>query len=198
MFRKHIIVIIIAFVVLIGILFLRSKEFAGKQQETQFEELVALEEDVQDIKQEDEAVIMGDVKGEVTYPGVYEFDSETRVHDVIAPAGGFSSEADENRINLAQKIHDEMIIIVPKQGDESTVGPPVDQVVESNGTTKVKINQATKDEIETLSGIGPAKAQAIIDYREENGLFQTLEDLTEVNGIGEKTVENLKNEIIIP
>lgn len=140
----------------------------------------------------DTAVI--DVKGEVNRPGVYEVSTDSRVNDLIELAGGFTEEADVHQINLAQKVHDEMSIIVFKKGDETAGG--FSAKVESDG--KVRINYATAEEIQTLSGIGPSKAQAIIKHREENGLFQQPEDLLEISGIGEKTLENFIDQIQIP
>lgn len=141
-----------------------------------------------------ETAILADVKGEVKRPGVYEANHGVRVVDIIEKAGGFTENADENQINLAQIVHDEMVIIIPKIGEESSV--PVS--AEQSGSDKIKINQASKEEIEQLNGIGPAKAQAIVDHREENGPFQQVDDLLEVNGIGEKTLENVKEDIVVP
>ncbi|ASN05170.1 helix-hairpin-helix domain-containing protein [Virgibacillus necropolis] len=134
-----------------------------------------------------------DVKGEVKSPGVYEVSVGSRVEDVITLAGGFTEKANQSVINLAQKVHDEMIILVPKAGelvDVKTEG--------STNSTKINLNYAKQEEIEQLNGIGPSKAQAIIQYREENGLFQTMEDVLNVPGIGEKTLENMKESIQIP
>ncbi|OZU89909.1 competence protein ComEA [Virgibacillus indicus] len=134
-----------------------------------------------------------DVKGEVMKPGVYEMEMDARVNDVIQTAGGFSEDADQSQVNLAQKVQDEMIIIIPKAGES-------DQGLNANppGSEKVRINYASQQEIESLSGIGPSKAAAIIQHRDEYGFFRTLEDLLEVSGIGEKTLETLKDDIQVP
>lgn len=132
-----------------------------------------------------------DIKGEIRNPGVYELDIDARVNDVIQLAGGFTNTADQSMINLAQKVHDEMIIIVPEKGEESNG-------TQNSHNNKIRINYASQEEVETLSGIGPSKAAAIIQYREENGLFQQVEDLLEVSGIGEKTLETIREEIQIP
>lgn len=137
-----------------------------------------------------------DIKGEVKQPGVYEMSPESRVNDVIEIAGGFTEDADVQLINLAQKVHDEMSIIVFKQGEEAGTNPS--DPVGANAEGKIRINHASQEEIESLNGIGPAKAQAIIQYREENGLFQSAEDLLEVSGIGEKTLANFIDQIQVP
>lgn len=158
---------------------------------------VAASEDIEEQDQEEieeqTAVIIVDVKGEVKKPGVYEMDMDTRVNDVIRLAGGFSDKADETFVNLAQKVQDEMIIHVPKVGE-------VDEYTETGSTesSKVKVNYATQEEMESLSGIGPAKAQAIIQHRDEEGFFQSVEDLLEISGIGEKTLESIRDDLQIP
>jgi competence protein ComEA len=136
--------------------------------------------------------ILVDIKGEVKLPGVYEMDDTARVQDVVLLAGGFTKEADQNQINLAQKVFDEMIIIVPKMGMEGSASATQAQ------SSKIRINYATAEEIQQLPGIGPSKAKAIVEYREENGYFKKIEDLLEVSGIGEKTLEALKEEIQVP
>ncbi|WP_343327821.1 helix-hairpin-helix domain-containing protein [Lentibacillus saliphilus] len=140
----------------------------------------------------DEIVIV-DVKGEVERPGVYEAEPGTRVHDVIEQAGGFTDLAYEAAVNLAQKVHDEMVILIPAQGDE-----PSNVTMGTSNDGKVRMNYATQAEIETIPGIGPAKAAAIINHRDEHGFFQSVEDLLDIPGIGEKTLENMRDDIQIP
>src|SRR5690625_5978989 len=140
----------------------------------------------QDDKSEEDTEVQFkvDIKGEVNNPGVYEVKSDYRVIDVIQIAGGLTQVADESKINLAQKVTDEMVIVVPKEGeDEANITVNFSNEQEDG---KINLNQASVEEIITLNGIGPKKAQAIVDYREENGPFQQVEDLLQVNGIGEK------------
>ncbi|MFD2759480.1 helix-hairpin-helix domain-containing protein [Lentibacillus juripiscarius] len=138
--------------------------------------------------------VMVDVKGEVTEPGVYEAKTDARVHDVIQMAGGFTKNADQTTVNLAQKVQDEMVIMVPDDAENTNPS----SAASGSGTEKVRINYADQAAIEELNGIGPSKAQAIIQYREENGLFKTAEDLLDISGIGEKTLEAMKEDIQIP
>ncbi|MDC3413322.1 helix-hairpin-helix domain-containing protein [Aquibacillus sp. 3ASR75-11] len=146
------------------------------------------------------SVIIVDVKGEVERPGVVEIQGQKRVGEVIDIAGGFTKDAQVDAVNLAQKVYDEMVIYVPKIGDTKAVLPTASGQMDGgeNGTTKIRLNTATKEEIESINGIGAVKAAAIIDYREENGNFQTVEDLLNVNGIGEKTLEKMRDSILIP
>src|SRR5699024_6686718 len=118
---------------------------------------------------------------------VYFVSQEDRVIDVIDQAGGFTNKADEDLINLAEKVTDEMVIYIPMIGEETIDVAQTGKVGANNSDGKVKINDATLDEMTRLNGIGPKKAQAIIDYREENGPFEQIEDILNVSGIGEKT-----------
>ncbi len=139
------------------------------------------------------AVVMVDVKGAVKAPGVYEIGGDGRVKDVITRAGGFLKDADETQLNLASKVADEMVIYVPVIGENKTE-PLGSQSAESD---VVSINRADITELQELPGIGPSKAEAIIQYREENGRFTTIEDLQNISGIGEKTFDKLKDLITV-
>ena len=145
-----------------------------------------------------------DIKGEVLRPGVYEFSCESRIQEVIKKAGGFTEEADETKINLAQKISDQMQIIVPnlhsKQEEGVTEGNS-EKGNSSNSTPSnskqgtVNINTATLEELQTIKGIGKKKAEAILQYRKEHGPFRTKEDLLEVKGIGKKALEAIESQV---
>ncbi|WP_099221160.1 helix-hairpin-helix domain-containing protein [Listeria costaricensis] len=139
-----------------------------------------------------------DVKGAVQKPGVYQVPKDGRIQDVIQMAGGFSEEADVTAINLAAKLQDEMLLIVPKIGEVSASTPSagVTQQAETD-SDKVDLNSATAADLQEVPGIGEAKATAIITYREEEGLFQSVDDLTNVSGIGEKTVEKLAEYVFV-
>lgn len=159
---------------------------------------VATEEEVERVesKSSEPELFMVDVKGEVHVPGVYELPADGRVKDAIAMAEGLTDEANELAINFAQKVEDQMVIYVPHVDDDS--GLPENMTTgagEASGATVININTASEQELMTLSGIGQAKAQQIIQYREENGLFDTPEDLMNVSGIGEKSFETLKDSI---
>src|SRR5699024_7920300 len=119
----------------------------------------------------------------------------SRVHDVKEMEGGFTEDAEESAVNLAKKVYDEMVILIPKIGDDRQLE---EDELRDDQHDKIRINETTQEEIETLNGIGPSKAEAIIQYREEHGYFQTLEDLLEVSGIGEKTLDHIKEDVQIP
>lgn len=137
-----------------------------------------------------------DVKGEVKRAGVYEINEGDRVMDVIKLAGGFTEMADKTKVNLAAILTDEMVIYIPKIGEQSDA-IMMDQTSHPNKSPKVNLNTAKTEELETLPGIGPSKAAAIISFREENGSFKKIEDIMEVQGIGKSTFESLKEQIVV-
>lgn len=115
-----------------------------------------------------------------------------RIKDVVDMAGGFTEDANKTQVNLAERVEDEMVIYVPRIG-ENTDLEISSQSQKNDG--KVSLNGGTQAELETLTGIGPSKAAAIIAFREENGPFKQLEDLLQVSGIGEKSFEKIKDEL---
>ncbi|MDM5156525.1 helix-hairpin-helix domain-containing protein [Bacillus sp. DX1.1] len=137
--------------------------------------------------------IMIDIKGAVHREGVYELQTGARVKDSIEKAGGFLPEADVAKVNLAQVVQDQMLLYVPKKGDQVQGTSP-----SSQQEGKIQINAASKEQLEKIPGIGPRKAENIMKYREQRGPFQKVEDLLEVDGIGEKSLEKIKDQIIIP
>lgn len=145
-----------------------------------------------------------DIKGEVLRPGVYEFSCESRIQEVIKKAGGFTEDADETKINLAQKITDQMQMIVPNlhSKQEGGVTEGNSEKGNSSNTTlsnlkqgTVNINTATLEELQTIKGIGKKKAEAILQYRKEHGAFRTKEDLLQVKGIGKKALEAIESQV---
>ena len=161
-----------------------------------------------------------DIKGEINNPGIYELKSSSRVIDVIEKAGGLTENANTTVINLSKKITDEMVIIIysNKQVEDFSKTKEIEKQVQNNcinpseeslkndacitekETTisgKVSINTATLEELQTLPGIGEEKAKNIIKYREENGLFTAIEDLTKINGIGESIFAKIKENITL-
>ena len=145
-----------------------------------------------------------DIRGEVLRPGVYEFSCESRIQEVIKKAGGFTEEADETKINLAQKISDQMQIIVPNlhSKQEGGVTEGNSEKGKSSNTSPsnskqgtVNINTATLEELQTIKGIGKKKAEAIVQYRKEHGVFRTKEDLLQVKGIGKKALEVIESQV---
>ena len=143
-----------------------------------------------------ETVIFVDIKGAVKNPGVYQMKVGDRVKDALEAAGGLTEEADSQKVNLAKRLEDQMVIVVPKVGEESEEIPPGETRKEATKEGKVNINTATVEELKTLKGVGEKKAEAIIEYRKKNGSFQTKEDLMKVRGIGKKLFESFQERIV--
>lgn len=137
--------------------------------------------------------VMVDVKGAVKKPGVYRLPAQARVYQAIQAAGGFLQQADRKQVNLAQKCKDEMVIYIPVEGE--TVEDF--NSTESSDSKKVNLNTATVDELVQLSHIGPKKAEAIIEYRDEHGPFQSVDQLANVPGIGEKTIDRFRDQVTV-
>ena len=145
-----------------------------------------------------------DIKGEVLRPGVYEFSCESRIQEVIKKAGGFTEEADETKINLAQKVTNQMQMIVPNVNSKQEGGVTEGNSEKGNSSNTtpsnskqgtVNINTATLEELQTIKGIGKKKAEAILQYRKEHGPFRTKEDLLQVKGIGKKALEAIESQV---
>lgn len=138
--------------------------------------------------------VVFEVYGEVNHPGIYSSDeSSIRVSDAVRLAGGFTEKADPINSNLAQRIHDGDKIIIPTAGPyEITLTPGFRAGIPE----KVNLNTASLDELMTLPGIGEKKAQDIINYRENQRLFHNIADLLEIDGFGEKTIEQFYDLVI--
>lgn len=173
------------------------------------------------IEEPEEPIIRVDIKGAVVSPGVYEMRQTARVNDVIYQAGGVLENADLSRINLSKRVTDEMVIIIytkeqimeyneskkeieyiyiepdcdcPDSVNDACIVPKEES---QNGMhQKISINTASKEQLETLPGIGAGKAEAIITYR-ENKPFDSIEELKEIKGIGESVFEKLKEHITV-
>ncbi|MDN3076876.1 helix-hairpin-helix domain-containing protein [Enterococcus faecalis] len=193
--------IVILITLLVGIYLMVNKE--PRVDTTMWEEtsLTTTAEVATDAtKERAETMIYVDIKGAVKVPGIYQLKNQQRIWDALALAGGVSEEADTTQVNYAQKVKDQMIIYVPKKGE------PVPQSLETlqesataqqNQEEKINLNTATEAELQTISGIGAKKAQEIIRFRDEQGPFKTVEELKNVPGIGEKTVERLKDMLTV-
>ena len=143
-----------------------------------------------------ETVIFVDIKGAVKNPGVYQMKVGDRVKDALDAAGGLTAEADSQKVNLAKRLEDQMVIVVPKVGEEAEEIPAGATSKEEAKEGKVNINTATVEELKTLKGVGDKKAGAIIEYRKKNGSFKTKEDLMKVRGIGKKLFDSFQERIV--
>jgi competence protein ComEA len=150
--------------------------------------------------------IIVDVGGAVVTPGVYTLASGSRVFEAIESAGGLTKDADTKDINQAAEMADGDRIYVPTEkevkdgfvgvGDSGT-GSTASSGSIPGGVSKVNINTADSTGLQVLSGVGPATAEKIIDYRNSNGKFTSIEKLKNVSGIGDKTYLKLKDHICV-
>ncbi len=144
------------------------------------------------------AVSPGDVfvhvTGAVAAPGLYRLFEGARVVDAIAAAGGFADGADRSAVNLARAVSDGEQLVVPVVG-EAPAAQTDDATTAGDG--RVNLNTADVAALDTLPRIGPALAQRIIDWREQNGRFTSVEDLLAVPGIGDKMLEGLRDLVTV-
>jgi len=168
----------------IGLLFFRSgdggEEFLNKNPSGEFKE--------KSPPTQNAPAYIIHVAGAVKFPGVYSLAPEKRIIDAVEAAGGVSWEADLNRINLAAPLADGMQVDIPLKQEVEVNSSP-----EKQG--QIQINRASSEELETLPGIGPARAAAIIEFRERKGDFREPEDLLQISGIGEATLDRLREHI---
>jgi len=216
-YRKQIIIVIFILAILgVSSFFIVKNIMSNKKKE---KDEVIVEKSIEKKEVETKEVLQVDIKGEVINPGIYELDSESRVIDVINKAGGLTENANTSVINLSKKITDEMVIIIysnEEVNDFKTTKEIEEQVIEKciqkednslrndaciendkNNmlTGKVNINTASLEELMTLEGIGENKAKSIIEYRETKSKFNTIEDIKNVNGIGDNLFAQIKENI---
>ena len=149
--------------------------------------------------------VLVDIKGAVKKPGVYKLSSSSIVNDVIVLAGGLNKNASTDDINLSKAVYNEMVIYVSTK--EEIKNKNNSTVIQSNNdsnidnecvpSNKVNINTATLNELQNINGIGEAKAQKILEYRNTNGSFKSIEDIKNVSGIGEAFYEKIKGYITV-
>ncbi|MBO4898002.1 MAG: ComEA family DNA-binding protein [Clostridia bacterium] len=130
--------------------------------------------------------VVVDIKGAVKNEGVYELPRGSRLSDAAEAAGGFTDDADRERLNLAAPLEDGEGITVPSVSAQ-----------EDSANGKININTASKAELASLPGIGEVTAQRIVEYRDEKGLFTSLEQLKNIKGLGDKTFRELENLITL-
>lgn len=140
--------------------------------------------------------------GAVNKPGVIEVSVDSRLYEVIELAGGFAENADQTAINLAKTVVDEEKIIIPYKEESSTKRETqkINQLfteTHSNNFGKININIAGVEELQMLSGIGKSTAEKIVNYRNENGKFEKIEDIKNVSGIGDSKFNSIKDKIVI-
>jgi competence protein ComEA len=149
------------------------------------------------------AVVVVDVVGAVRRPGVVELPVGSRVQDAIAAAGGPSARAMLASVNMARPLVDgEQLVLLRKGAKQALAAPPAGATAGTGLSATagapagpVDLNQATLEQLDSLTGIGPVLAQRILDWRTAHGRFSSVDELTEVSGIGESTLADLKPQV---
>ena len=185
--------------VIVGIGMNFKDQFLEKAEVKFINKSVGLTE-VVDVQSNNEVVI--DISGEVINPGVYRLIGDVRINDALIKAGGLKANADRDwvakNLNLAQILMDGQKIYIPNEVESRKLKVESDGILGVSVNNKiVRINSATIEQLDTLSGIGPSIAKKIIDYRTANGGFKNIEELKLVSGIGDKLYEEIKNDVAL-
>lgn len=148
-----------------------------------------------------ETKIFIDIKGAVKHPNVYEMSSSNRVIDALNKAEVLK-DADLSQLNLSEKLVDQKLIYVPKKGENSMKIDSQQAALNSsdvkiNTNQPLNLNSATEEQLKNIPGIGPSKAKDILNYREKNNGFNSINDLMKIKGFGKKTFEKLKEHFTI-
>jgi competence protein ComEA len=135
------------------------------------------------------------VVGAVRRAGVYRVAAGKRIQDAIRLAGGATSHADLQAINLAAKVADGQQVVVPRRGAAATASAPT--TPGAAPSAPVNLNTATAEQLDTLDGVGPTTAQKILAFRQQHGGFSSINDLTQIPGIGPKKLAALKPQVTV-
>ena len=198
--QKIVIGIILAIVATILIIYVYTKDTNQNknQEELQIQDEAGEVEKTEEIEESKEIVVH--MAGAIKTEGVILLQEGARVNDAIEKAGGVTEEADMTQVNLATIVEDGMKIYIPKGEEKENMEEETtlkEETQETKTTTKININRANQTELETLPGIGTATATKIINYREENGKFKTIENIKDVSGIGEAKYNSIKDLITV-
>lgn len=177
-----------------------------------YEELETIGETVNNqIQEEQEEIIVVHIAGEINKPGIVRIKEGARIADIIEKAEGLTQEADITNINLAYIVEDGQKIIIPNKQDkkeqdseyiqtesgDTNLQDTLKQQEKGEKLSMININKASQKELEQLPGIGPSTALKIIEYRKENGNFNSVEDIKNVPGIGDAKFDNIKDNISV-
>lgn len=217
--KQKILLIIVISIITVGIAYYTyiakaNDKFTIEEQNLEVEENKEETVEENETKKEEIEKIIVHVSGAVNDEGIVELDKNSRVADAIDMAGGVKENAYMKDINLATKLEDGMKIYIPTKEEiekqETNINSIITNTYDGNNSkntnynnemgkvnTKININTATKEELDTLPGIGESTANKIINYREENGKFKSIEEIKEVSGIGDSKYEQIKDLIEI-
>ena len=207
--KQKIIVIAIAGIVAIGIMYFIYNKNQVKE-DINIENEILVNNVITNENNTNDDIVIIHITGSVKNPGIVKLKEGSRIEDAIEAAGGLTENADITKVNLAYVVEDGTKIKIPSAseediGDEDIIdsksGDNIiieENTISSNNSTQtININKATEKEFETLPGIGPSLASKIIEYRNQNGKFGSIEDIKNVNGIGDNKYEKIKDLITV-
>lgn len=176
-----------------------NTDYLKETQEDNNEVFIESSTENSNLKTNSNNTIVVEIKGEVMNPDVYTLNEGSIIKDLIEAAGGLTNEADISNINRAKEINNHELIVIRNINDSvSNENIEINEIQEIEiDDGKININTADLNRLKDIPGIGDVKANSIIMYREENGGFKTIDELKNVDGIGEKTFEKIKNNIKI-
>jgi competence protein ComEA len=145
-------------------------------------------------------MLVVDVAGEVRRPGVYRVPAGSRVDAAVQRAGGVTRQGESSAVNLAMPLHDGQQVVVPRRGEVATVGGPAapgaaPSSPDAPSAQPISLSTATVEQLDTLDGIGPTLAGRIVEYREAHGGFRSIDELRQVDGIGDKRFATLREAV---
>lgn len=207
--KKKIIVFILILLICPIVLIIKDKLESKEDIYVLTEKEKSLDESMeeQEIKKEENNITNKEitvyVSGAVNKPGIVTLNEGDRLATAVEKVGGTTQKADLNGINMAIKLKDEMHYIIPRIGE--VVKDSESEVIsygnfnqaESSKTSQININTATIEELDKLPGVGEATANKIVNHRSESGEFKSIEEIKNVNGIGDKKFEEMKNLICV-
>ena len=207
--KQKIIVIAIAGIVAIGIMYFIYNKNQVKE-DINIENEILVNNVITNENNTNDDIVIIHITGSVKNPGIVKLKEGSRIEDAIEAAGGLTENADITKVNLAYVVEDGTKIKIPSAseediGDEDIIdsksGDNIiieeNAVPSNNSPQTININKATEKEFETLPGIGPSLASKIIEYRNQNGKFESIEDIKNVNGIGDNKYEKINDLITV-
>lgn len=207
--KQKIIVIAIAGIVVIGIMYFIYNKNQVKE-DINIENEILVNNVITNENNTNDDIVIIHITGSVKNPGIVKLKEGSRIEDAIESAGGLTENADITKVNLAYVVEDGTKIKIPSAseediGDEDIIdsksGDNIiieeNAVPSNNSPQTINVNKATEKEFETLPGIGPSLASKIIEYRNQNGKFESIEDIKNVNGIGDNKYEKIKDLITV-
>ena len=204
--KKISVYIVIGFIIIILVLicFMFFKDENMNENNINFEDSLIIDDSIVDEEdvQEEVKKIKIHITGEVNNEGIVELDEGARIDDAIKMAGNITSNADLSKVNLAYELLDGQKVYIPSLNEEieeyvaSEAGENVLEESEAVGG-KININVADASALQTINGVGESLANKIINYRQKNGKFKSIDDLKNVSGIGEKKFEDIKDKIVV-